>query len=492
MPMTNPCHRRLPCLALMFVSALCAAQQTGTSTTDSREAFPWGEVAGGLQLRVGTGVNTEKLTETRSLLFLDITVRNVSGQPATVFMAYPDATYNFEYEIDGTWYAFEPMVPVRTPLTAIRETYDIESERTVAPGAEKGIILTVPLAARSPGLQLHAITAEGTRVRFEPKPGPHVIRVRPGPEAIGDRPAPVSNAVTISFRTPASIDIRSQSTSFVAARDTPLRELRLARGPEEDRALILSILERPPSPSRAPLLITADAVQVWDPIPYYSLRLPRRRDEPAPGMPEPSSRRIYPVLAAGQFADLLEVESSPAGLVFDAFGNLAGDSAEVFSALQQLAGMQQVRGAAYEPRIVQLMGTRALPSLRVLWLHSSSDRSDIFYWPRPPRFSGWTKVESDRIYSWDEFLKAAQALPATPQHDEAWAIAAALACTQAQPELYRGPYLPERAEVEIGLSDERDRIVWYVFIPSPMPPGRVMNPAPGATLFVDETGSCKP
>jgi hypothetical protein len=129
----------------------------------------------------------------------------------------------------------------------------------------------------------------------------------------------------------------------------------------------------------------------------------------------------------------------------------------------------------------------------VLWLHSSSNRPDIFYWPRPASFRGWTKLESDKVYSWEEFLKAAQALPVAPKHDEAWAVSAAMNCARAPSNPYPNALLPGQAEVEIGLSDMQDRVVWYVFIPEPLDPRRMVKPRPGAALLVDEAdSSCKP
>src|SRR5215207_9896658 len=63
------------------------------------------QVAGGLQLRLGEpGKNTELLTETESMLYLSVSIENLSGTP--VSMDFTQATYDFEYEIDGTWYAF--------------------------------------------------------------------------------------------------------------------------------------------------------------------------------------------------------------------------------------------------------------------------------------------------------------------------------------------------------------------------------------------------
>jgi len=479
---------------LVLASVVYAAQQAGTSANDPLAGLAWGEVADGLQLSISTGVNTEKLAESTSLLGLSVVLRNASDAPASVSMDTGGGTYDFEYEIDGTWYAFDPMTPVRTPLTASRERMGVSDyERTMTPGTSKWTMLSIPLAGRSQRLQLNAITGNDPGKQLEAKPGSHVVRVRPGRAAISGRTAPISNAVTVAFRTPSDAGTLHQSVTFTPASDTPLRELRIARGSTEDRAFILSALERPPSPGTAGQLITAEALQIWDPIPGYELRMPRRRDEPEPGLPTPTSRRNYLALAAGQLAGLIGIESSASGPMLYSIGSSPVEAGPVYRALQKLAGVPQVQGADYEPRIVQILGTRAVPSLMVLWLHSSSNRPDLFYWPRPANFRGWTKLESDKVYAWAEFLQVAQVLPVAPKHDEAWAVSAAMSCARAPSNPYPNTLLPERAVVDIGLGDQQDRIVWYVFIPEPRDPRRIVVPQPGAALLVDEAdGSCIP
>lgn len=63
---------------LMLVSALCAAQQVNSNSTDALAQLAWGEVVDGLQLHISIGVNTEKLAESTSLLGLSVTLRLVT------------------------------------------------------------------------------------------------------------------------------------------------------------------------------------------------------------------------------------------------------------------------------------------------------------------------------------------------------------------------------------------------------------------------------
>jgi hypothetical protein len=72
------------------------ASQQLPAAGDPFGASPWGDAVDGLQLRVSTGVNTESLTETRSLRYLTVQMRNVSNAPVAV--DFDQATYDFEYE----------------------------------------------------------------------------------------------------------------------------------------------------------------------------------------------------------------------------------------------------------------------------------------------------------------------------------------------------------------------------------------------------------
>jgi len=189
-----------------------AQQPAEVTSADPLAALPWGEVTGGLQERISTGVNTETLTETAQLLYLSVQMRHVSDAPVATDL--DQATYAFEYEIDGTWYAFERVPPVRTPLTQSYASLGPDARSTIqamAPGSATWTMLTVPLSGRSRSLHLHAVTASGPGRRFEPKPGAHVVRVRLGPAVVPGRQAPVSTAVTVSLRTPAQVDMREQS-----------------------------------------------------------------------------------------------------------------------------------------------------------------------------------------------------------------------------------------------------------------------------------------
>jgi hypothetical protein len=475
-----------------------AAHQPTSATADSQAAaYAWGEVAEGLQLHVSTGRNTESLTETESILYLTVLMRNVSETPVPV--DFTQATYDFEYEIDGTWYAFERIAPVRTPLSVLYAEnaaagLDLRSRiERIDPDASRWTVLTVPLAGRSRALQLFAIAASGPGQRFEPTPGGHVVRIRPGRALEATRRAPVSNAVTVSLRTPIPIDRRPQSVSFSSSRDTALQELRFASGPADGQALIRDVLARPPEPTRAPRLITSAALDVLGPLPVYELPLPRRLNAPNPPLPAMPTGHQYLVRASDQTVGTIGLASSAGGSVLNSIGS-ATSSELLFLALQRLAGAEQARAGSYEPRLVRVVGVRGSQPFLVLWLRSSLGRPDLFYRPPEVDVRGATTVEVEKVYSSEEFLTAARTLPVAPRFGEAWAITAATACAKAMwvPGSMSGPLIYERASVEIGLSDRADRIVWYVYFPERLPQDIVTSSHSGAGFLVDEAdGTCR-
>jgi hypothetical protein len=418
------------------------------------------------------------------MLYLVVQLRNVSGAPVSV--DFNQATYDFEYEIDGTWYAFERMAPVRTTLTVMYSETFRQSRplQVIAPGSTGFTVLTLPLAGRSHALHLYAITQSGPGRQFDPTPGPHVIRIRPGRALEGSR-QPVSKAVTVTLRIPAQIDTRSQSVSFAASQDSALREFRFVSGPADGQSFIREVLTRPPTPASAPRLITSASLEIVEPLPFYELVLPRKPNAPDPSLPTTTNAYHYIVRASGQSVGTIGLISYPSGPALNWVGP-ATITEPVFSALEQLVAMEQVRGGSYEPRLVRVTGVRGTLPLLAVWLRSSSGRPDLFYRVRDPDFRGPTSVELERVYNTQAFLTAARTLPLSPRHDESWAITTATACAKAEPGTTQGPLIYDLATAEVGLSDQGDHIVWFVYFPK-----RQAADA-GAAFFVDDaSGTCQ-
>jgi hypothetical protein len=144
----------------------------------------------------------------------------------------------------------------------------------------------------------------------------------------------------------------------------------------------------------------------------------------------------------------------------------------------------------------------------VLWLRSQSGEPDLLVYPGLPqapaladtasralaaRFLPRTLLQPNRLYSVDEFFRAAREPVVQPKQNERWAIERATTCARATPS-QRGPLEFDRAVVEIGLNGTNDAIVWYVYFPVASDPSRLPDPLVynwfGLNLFaVDETTS---
>jgi hypothetical protein len=124
-----------------------AAQQTASDTTT-----PWGAVTDGLQLRIAAGGNLESIARTQQL-YLSVGWRNVSNEAIIADILKRDNTFEFEYEIDGIWYAFEHREPVPTSLSRMLASFRSSGLsgglETIAAGAVTSSSLNVPLVVRS-------------------------------------------------------------------------------------------------------------------------------------------------------------------------------------------------------------------------------------------------------------------------------------------------------------------------------------------------------
>lgn len=378
-------------------------------------ALPWGEEAGGLRVNVGVGnVSGPLPSGNRSELDLYVWIRNDSDAPVPTNLRLSGDTWRFEYEIDGTWYAFDPMPPIRTMFSTVAPFHAELGAREqdlwpeIAPGAAAGTYLPVPLVAPSPTMQLHAITANGPGARFDPKPGPHTLRVRPRGVLEVGREIPVSNAITITLKPLPTSETRAQQVSF--ATSAAFGNLRFIQGPEGGQALIRQVLARPPQTVSVPVVVYSSNLQVLPPLPFYDLRLSQTTGAPVPALPAKATSLRYLVRSGDAFAARIYVDPRPDGPTFVAMGSDRSDGAPI-TALEELAAMDAVRGGDYEPRLLQVTNEARRQSLTVIWLHSVSGKPDLFYRPRDPDFRGETLVESQKLYTTAEFLAAVQAAP---------------------------------------------------------------------------------
>jgi hypothetical protein len=382
-------------------------------------ALPWGEEVDGLRINVDPGNVTGPLPyRDRLELDLYVWIRNVSAAPIPANLDLFGAAYNFDYEIDGTWYAFDPMPPIRTPWSEVPAVFAALGARKqdlwveIAPGAATTAYLPVPLVSPLATLQLHAITAMGPGPRFDPKPGVHTLRLRPR-AVLGDghRP-PLSNTITITLKPLPAVETRAQQVSFAAG--SAFGSLRFIQGPEGEQALIRQALARPPQTVSVPLVVYSTSLQVLPPLPFYDLRLQQTATASDPALPTKATSLRYLVLSGDAFAAHIYVDPRPDGPAFVSMGSDSRDGRPI-SALRELAEMDVVRAGDYEPRLLQVTNEARRQALTVIWLHSSSGKPDLFYKPRDPDFRGTTTVESQKLYTTTEFLAAAQAAPPANQ-----------------------------------------------------------------------------
>ncbi len=482
----------LKCLRVLLLNGaafawaqLAAAQQPTAPEARSARELPWGEIVDGLQLQVEYGRGTDPLVVTESLLYLLIRARNVSSTP--IYIDLSEASYDFEYEIDGIWYAFRSMPPVRTPSTVWRGDVPIESRiAPIFPDSTSLASINVPLAASSETLSLYAATSDGTR--FQATPGPHVVRVRPGPSLMRGRGAPVSNAVTVYLSTPVAVNAGEHSISFVSAAETGLDEFRFASGPTDGPELIRSVFARPPDSGLTAHLLSPKMIEISEPLPFYRLTLPRSAGASDPQLPALPETYHYLVSVNGQTVSSIALAPYPTGSAVNGIGS-ARVSLSRLEALQALAQMAAIRGGDYEPRLLNISGVRGTVPIEVVWLHSSRGLPDLFYRLPQAYFSrDTTSVELDRLYNIEELMVAVRALPVSAKYDERWATATAAVCAQGSQGTYGGSLIYDGARVEIGLNDEGDGVVWYVYFSERLPDG-IMGTHSGAAFFVDEADS---
>lgn len=453
--------------------------------TSRLPTLPWTEVDDGLQIALSS-FRTRPGEET--ILPLRADIRNVSNADMPM-SRFPGASfYAFEYEIDGTWYAFDD-APARHAGTG----GSAEPRPSIPAASIMSFDLYVPISPRSPLLRLRAITGPTAGQPFEPQAGPHVIRVRTGRRFEPSRLPLTSNPVTVSFPASPQTDSRRQSITFTSSQGTSQGSFRFAHGPAGSEELIRQALERPAEPISA--IVNAPSLQVLQPLPHYSLELPgssRKYDPSLPANPDSyhhlfRSGDLFPALIKLYTAGTPSTAATRAWIDTTESDTKA---AELFTALQLLSAMEPVRDGSFEPRLLRVTGDGFTPLL-VIWLRSPT-KPDLFFLPQVAASRGPTRMESGKLYSTSEFMAAARALPLPPQHDAQWAAARAAACAAAVSGPDQALLVDDRSLIETGLNDRRDRVHWYVYLNEPAtddPPNMIFRTA----LQVDDVnGSCKP
>jgi hypothetical protein len=232
----------------------------------------------------------------------------------------------------------------------------------------------------------------------------------------------------------SQVDVGSPAEAALEA--ASLDALQFAPGPADGVATAEAMLQSLGVGvlSQAPQLADAARTRLSKPLPSYRLVLPRRSGL-ALQLPQTTSDFAYIALVSGQPLALLSVRVDRAGVSRYLNVNVIGAAAAISIArgLEQLARFAQVEQGAYEPRLLDVVGPRGTPPLRVLWLKSADGGDDLIYQPMNPdeRLARLTRVEFERVYTLAEFLDTARQFVNPPRYDEAWAVRVATECAQA-------------------------------------------------------------
>lgn len=463
-----------------FRWTLAAAQQIqgAPPNTDLFASSSWSDVESGVQIRLAEAWAATERAQRDGFFPLALQIRNVADTPLPVDQ--DRLTFEIEYEIDGKWYGFE----------SAGATGD--ASRGTVPGltlrrdAVTPMFTVIDLVQRSRYLSLYALPTTATSERLVLTPGRHSIRARFRPTAFGaDRNgSKPSGAVSIVV---PRITLSASSAAASAPLLRQLRAFQFPAVPSNSRSVAEEALKRPTpiALTKTPRLADYESLQLLDPIGFYDLVLPRAAGDPDPTLPVQAVQLEYLVVANGEGVGSIAVRDSQPGRL-NTYSHQ--EPAPIVKALVQLAGMVPVRSGGYEPRLLRVLGYRGLSYIHVLWLHSSAGRSDLFYRYESPEQRSLSRVQVERLYTRDDFLKAGRERPLAPVHDEAWAIGIATACAQEDASGARA-LLFANGTAQYGVNDRGDAVVWFVYFPGRQP----QRKPSGAAFTVDEaSGKCAP
>jgi hypothetical protein len=441
----------------LFLTCLIAALPIKALQNPIQDALDAAQVqaAGGVELRLVAAVNAEQRVAEDHLLRLAVQIRNVGQDPIPFDAA--SISYQFEYEIDGTWYRPEN----GSSQTAL--------PMTLAPGGQRQLSL---IFAINDTYRYHGLYAAGARLNLTP--GRHSLRVRALPFQ------PVSNTITVEIPARAARPV----SPTPAAPVSNFRNFRFAAGPAGGLEVATNFLKRPPSNlaymlANSPQLADFDALEVLPAVGWYDFSLreaPQTIDNrsvpvPTSALPEKTPMFAYLVRSAGQGILSIVVRVNPAGRT-ELWSASPQDASVQVRTLEQLATMEKVRSGSYEPRILRVFGRAGSTPRMNLWLRSASGNSDLYY------------VET--LYEKEEFLRLA-GQNRLPTKDAAWAIRQAFSCSGSWTTRYPLEFGKATA---VPFESNTATLQWRVTIPQQMPTS-IFETHTDLILLVDEsTGNC--
>jgi hypothetical protein len=186
------------------------------------------------------------------------------------------------------------------------------------------------------------------------------------------------------------------------------RGIRFVTGPADGIPLVNSILKMPNHIAQSPELANFDSLQVLQPIASYNLLAPETTHTGR--LSAQAAGYDYLVKAAGKGAASILISSSTSGQSRMDRLSFASQTDPMVHALDQLAANEQVRTGSYEARFLQVFGLIGNGPVTVIWLVSDTypGVNDLFYEPVFPNPNLKSKLQTEKLYSASEFLKAAR------------------------------------------------------------------------------------
>jgi hypothetical protein len=187
--------------------------------------------------------------------------------------------------------------------------------------------------------------------------------------------------------------------------------LRFADGPADAVAIVNRALKNPPFIQGHPRLADFDALQILPPLARYNLLTP----ETAAGMLSVQADGweylVRSHAPSGEGVAAVSVRMTAAGtsqMMSLQYENVAGHEVR---ALDQMAMLGPIGTGSYEVRLLQVFGLVGNLPVQVLWLKAESGDSDLFYEPLSPNPNLLSKLQFEKLYSKEEFLKVARGNP---------------------------------------------------------------------------------
>jgi hypothetical protein len=187
--------------------------------------------------------------------------------------------------------------------------------------------------------------------------------------------------------------------------------LRFADGPADAIAIVNSALKNPPFIQGHPLLVNFDALRILPPLARYNLLIPETVDGKLSVQAEGWEYLVRSNAQSVQGVAAVSVRTTSAGtsqMMSLQYENVAGPEVR---ALDQLATVEQIGSGSYEVRLLQVFGLVGNLPVQVFWLKAESGDADLFYEPLSPNPNLFSKLQFEKLYSKEEFLKVARGNP---------------------------------------------------------------------------------